>query len=251
MRNVAAGKSGTWASVPVPLWIRLPLAVALVVWGARTDRRWTVPVASMLALPALWYGGLSMLLAVIPLLERRARRFPRVAAPATARSRGSSSGDDGAGPTIRPCAGHHARPAARRGAAGPLALPNRRGMGIARMGVASAVDAGRRWRADTRRSSTRDRSTGPRRFEALTRRSQPRITLARQLPACRSAVNRAQRSGRSESGQNSAAPPTPARRGRTRSATTTAPTRNTAAAAQNGRIGAGNGRRARRRSPGR
>jgi hypothetical protein len=69
LRNVAAGKSGTWASIPIPLWIRLPFAVALVVWGARTDRRWTVPVAGMLALPALWYGGLSMLLAVIPLLD--------------------------------------------------------------------------------------------------------------------------------------------------------------------------------------
>jgi hypothetical protein len=65
-----AGKGGTWASVPVPLLVRLPLAVVLVVWGARTDRRWTVTVASMLALPALWYGGLSMLLAVIPLLPR-------------------------------------------------------------------------------------------------------------------------------------------------------------------------------------
>jgi hypothetical protein len=71
IRNASAGKSGTWASVPIPLWIRLPLAVVLVVWGARTDRRWTVPVASMLALPALWYGGLSMLLAVIPLLPAR------------------------------------------------------------------------------------------------------------------------------------------------------------------------------------
>jgi hypothetical protein len=40
-----------------------------VVWGAWTGRRWTVPVASMLALPALWYGGLSMLLAVIALRE--------------------------------------------------------------------------------------------------------------------------------------------------------------------------------------
>jgi hypothetical protein len=66
-----AGKGGTWASVPVPLWIRLPIAIAVVVWGARTDRRWTVPVASMLALPALWYGGISMLLAVIPLLPER------------------------------------------------------------------------------------------------------------------------------------------------------------------------------------
>ena len=71
IRNAAAGKGGTWASVPIPLWIRLPAAVLLVVWGARTDRRWTVPVASMLALPALGYGGISMLLAVIPLLPRQ------------------------------------------------------------------------------------------------------------------------------------------------------------------------------------
>jgi hypothetical protein len=77
-----AGKGGTWASVPVPLLIRLPAAVALVVWGARTDRRWTVPVASMLALPALWYGGISMLLAVIPLLEERSERGQRTP-PAT------------------------------------------------------------------------------------------------------------------------------------------------------------------------
>ena len=66
-----AGKGGTWASVPVPLWIRLPIAIGVVVWGARTDRPWTVPIASMLALPALWYGGISMLLAVIPLLPDR------------------------------------------------------------------------------------------------------------------------------------------------------------------------------------
>jgi hypothetical protein len=77
-----AGKGGTWASVPVPLLVRLPLAVALVTWGARTDRRWTVPVASMLALPALWYGGLSMLLAVIPLVSRNVRT-PREATVAS------------------------------------------------------------------------------------------------------------------------------------------------------------------------
>jgi hypothetical protein len=68
-----AGKGGTWASVPVPLWIRLPVAVAVVVWGARTDRAWAVPVAAMLALPALWYGGISMLLAAIPLLPEQGR----------------------------------------------------------------------------------------------------------------------------------------------------------------------------------
>jgi hypothetical protein len=70
------GKGGTWASVPIPLWARLPVAVVVVVWGARSDRPWTVPVAAMLALPALWYGGLSMLLAVIILRDDdRARRW--------------------------------------------------------------------------------------------------------------------------------------------------------------------------------
>jgi hypothetical protein len=68
-RNV--GRDGTWAALPIALWLRLPIAVAVVWWGARTDRRWTVPVAAMIALPALWYGSLSMLLAVIPLRDRR------------------------------------------------------------------------------------------------------------------------------------------------------------------------------------
>ena len=62
-----AGRDGTWAAVPIPFLVRLPFAVALVVWGARTDRRWVVPVASMIALPALWYGGLSMILGTIAL----------------------------------------------------------------------------------------------------------------------------------------------------------------------------------------
>ncbi len=68
IRNVEAGRAGTWASLPIPLLVRMPVAIVVVVWGARTDRPWTVPVASMIALPAVWYGGLSMLLAVIPLL---------------------------------------------------------------------------------------------------------------------------------------------------------------------------------------
>jgi hypothetical protein len=67
----AAGRDGTWAAVPIPLWFRLPVAIAVVVWGARTNRRWVVPVASMIALPALWYGGLSMFLGILPLLDGR------------------------------------------------------------------------------------------------------------------------------------------------------------------------------------
>jgi hypothetical protein len=81
-----AGRDGTWAAVPIPFLVRLPAAIAVVVWGARTNRRWTVPVAGMLALPALWYGGLTMLLAVIALRDPE-RNFEEVeGAPLSARS---------------------------------------------------------------------------------------------------------------------------------------------------------------------
>jgi hypothetical protein len=43
------GKNGTWAAVPIPFVIRLPFALLLVVWGARKNHRWTVPVSAMLA----------------------------------------------------------------------------------------------------------------------------------------------------------------------------------------------------------
>jgi hypothetical protein len=66
-----AGKNGTWAAVPIPFLVRFPVALALIVWGARTNHRWTVPVSAMLALPALWYGGLSIMLATLPLLGAR------------------------------------------------------------------------------------------------------------------------------------------------------------------------------------
>lgn len=62
--------------VPIPVWARLIPAVLLVGWGALTDRRWTVPVASMLALPILWVNGLAMLVAVIPLASRLVGESP-------------------------------------------------------------------------------------------------------------------------------------------------------------------------------
>jgi hypothetical protein len=83
--------SGTWAALPVPLWFRLPIAIAVVAWGARTNRRWAVPVAAMLALPALWYGGLTILLAIIPLRDpRRSAFWSRPAAAARRAGQGDS-----------------------------------------------------------------------------------------------------------------------------------------------------------------
>ncbi|MCI0346026.1 MAG: DUF2029 domain-containing protein [Chloroflexi bacterium] len=66
-------------AIPIPLWLRLPAAAALVIWGARTDRRWTVPAATALALPVLWFAGLSIL-AAIWTLDRPALRERQSAA---------------------------------------------------------------------------------------------------------------------------------------------------------------------------
>ena len=55
--------------IPIPLVVRLPAAVALIAWAAPRDRRWALPVACMLALPAWWVGGLAMLLAIPTLIH--------------------------------------------------------------------------------------------------------------------------------------------------------------------------------------
>jgi hypothetical protein len=62
-------------SIPIPLVVRLPLALAAVAYAGATDRRWLVPVGVLLAMPVMWWGGLSLLFAAVALergaLERR------------------------------------------------------------------------------------------------------------------------------------------------------------------------------------
>jgi hypothetical protein len=94
-----AGRDGTWAAVPIPFVVRVPFAVAIVVWGAWTGRRWTVPVTGMLALPALWYGGLSMLLAVIVLRDPVAPARPITFRGRTFGARPLDVGESAAPPT--------------------------------------------------------------------------------------------------------------------------------------------------------
>jgi Glycosyltransferase family 87 len=53
--------------LPIPVPPRLVAAALIVTWGAWTNRRWTVPVAAMLALPVVWWMSLPMLLAIVPL----------------------------------------------------------------------------------------------------------------------------------------------------------------------------------------
>ncbi len=62
------GGSGGQYLVP-----RLAIAAIVVIWGARTDRRWTVPLAAMLALPVVWMDSFAMLLGCVALGSRPAR----------------------------------------------------------------------------------------------------------------------------------------------------------------------------------
>lgn len=64
---------GRLVFLPVSLWIRLPIVVALVAWGAATDRRWVLPVGVMLALPTVWVNSLTLLVGVLPLVAAGAR----------------------------------------------------------------------------------------------------------------------------------------------------------------------------------
>jgi len=95
--------------VAIDIWVRAPVAVALIVWGAMTDRRWTVPVGVLLSMPVLWVNVLTILIAIVPLQVR--------VAPAPAREwlRGKAS-------LLR------ARPASRRAesSAGTHAVPRER-----------------------------------------------------------------------------------------------------------------------------
>lgn len=52
---------------PPSLFVRLPVALGVIAWGARANRRWTVPIGALLALPVIWPSGFALLAAVPPL----------------------------------------------------------------------------------------------------------------------------------------------------------------------------------------
>ncbi len=91
VRSLAANAGGLGATLgwylPVPLLVRLPVAVVLVAWGGITDRRWIVPIAVTLALPVVWLNSLAILIALAPILRERrtiatAPGFPADSGPA-------------------------------------------------------------------------------------------------------------------------------------------------------------------------
>ena len=60
----------------IPAHVRFPVALALVAWGAGSDRRWVVPVACLLLMPVIWPNTLALLLGSAALAATAPQRVP-------------------------------------------------------------------------------------------------------------------------------------------------------------------------------
>jgi hypothetical protein len=72
---VTSGAAPAVAPYYLPLWVRLPPAIALVLIGARLGWRWTVVVGSTLALPVFYIISWSMLVGVLPFVREAGGRW--------------------------------------------------------------------------------------------------------------------------------------------------------------------------------
>jgi hypothetical protein len=82
-QDAGAGSNDWYSFLFPPLWLRIAIAAVLVIWGARTDRRWVVPVATAVAMPVFWITTPAILVA-IPRLRGKAPHAAPAVAPAVA-----------------------------------------------------------------------------------------------------------------------------------------------------------------------
>jgi hypothetical protein len=66
-----ARTSPAWTYFPFPVGVRLPVAAAVVAYGAVRGWRWVVPVGATLAMPALWPINMAVLVALPRALQHR------------------------------------------------------------------------------------------------------------------------------------------------------------------------------------
>jgi hypothetical protein len=71
----------------LPLWVRLPVAVAVIVWGAWKGYRWPVVVGATIALPVYYIISTSMLVGVLPFVRQSMGRWLMPTVPAVAPTR--------------------------------------------------------------------------------------------------------------------------------------------------------------------
>lgn len=86
-----ATENDWYAFLLPPLWLRVVAAAVLVIWGARSGRRWVVPVATMIAMPVLWVTTPAVLTALPRLRGRAALSAASTAARADARNAAPAS----------------------------------------------------------------------------------------------------------------------------------------------------------------
>lgn len=63
----STGSSTVPGSIPVPLILRLPVAIAVIVFAAWRGWRWLLPIGVLLAMPVIWWGSLALLTACVAL----------------------------------------------------------------------------------------------------------------------------------------------------------------------------------------
>lgn len=63
----STGSSTVPGSIPIPLILRLPVAVAVIAFAAFKGQRWLLPVGVLLAMPVIWWGSLAILIACVAL----------------------------------------------------------------------------------------------------------------------------------------------------------------------------------------
>lgn len=92
-----AGANDWYAFLFPPLWLRVAAAAVLVVWGACTDRRWVVPLATAMAMPVIWVTTPAILVA-IPRLRKK--DLPAARSDATDNAKGDPARDAKGGAAV-------------------------------------------------------------------------------------------------------------------------------------------------------
>jgi hypothetical protein len=66
-----AGGTASPGQIPIPLWLRLPVAAALAIYAARRDMKWLLPLVAVVAMPVLWWSSLTVLIGCVALERER------------------------------------------------------------------------------------------------------------------------------------------------------------------------------------
>jgi hypothetical protein len=90
----SAGSSTVPGSVPIPLVLRLPAAIAVIAVAARRDVAWLLPMGVLLAMPVIWWGSFAILAGVVALRRAQIERWllDRIAAIQARRRPSSTQG---------------------------------------------------------------------------------------------------------------------------------------------------------------